>query len=93
VSSFTVMGAPIQKLPSLARNGAKKIVVATLGTENPGCNVIVKSSKQDAPRSSVNSLVLLSLDAKQIGLPEISSKPDGRVTGKGFRKTLPQYVR
>ena len=52
LSSFHVLGAPTQRLPSLARNGAEKIEVSNPGAENACCSSIVKSSKREAPLSS-----------------------------------------
>src|SRR5262249_15279894 len=71
VSSFQVLGAPIQKLPSVARNGAEKLEVAIPGGEKPGCNSIARSSKRDPPCSSTKSRVYLAC----IGMPYRQKHP------------------
>src|SRR4051794_3346694 len=59
VSSTQVLGAPIQKLPSVTWNGAVEIVLLIPGAENPSCSSVTSSSKCDSPRSSTTSLVYL----------------------------------
>src|SRR6516164_6129293 len=57
VSSFQAFGAPTQKLPSVAKNGAEKPGVDIPGGQKSGCNSVARSSKHDPPRSSTKSRV------------------------------------